>query len=50
MKYLLSRRIKGESEWKTSTKGSLDYILVVLKANLKSPELINREWKVEPLN
>jgi len=45
--YLLSRKTKDELEWKTSTKGDVNYILTVLKLNLESPELRGREWKIE---
>lgn len=47
--YLLSRKTKGESEWKSSTKGDIYYIITVLKLNLESPELRGREWKIESL-
>lgn len=50
-KYLLSRREKdhNDSEWKSSTKGELDYILAVLRLNLESAELRGREYKIEPV-
>jgi hypothetical protein len=50
-KYLLSRKFKDQedSEWKSSTKGELDYILTVLKLNLESSELQGREYKVTPV-
>ncbi len=31
MKYLLSRKMKGETEWKSCTAGDLDYILGEIK-------------------
>lgn len=48
-KYLLSRRDKGSTEWLSSTKGEIDYILTVLRLNLESPGLKGREYKIEPV-
>ncbi|WP_442637945.1 hypothetical protein [Rossellomorea marisflavi] len=52
MKYMLSRRVKTdvEANWKNSTEGELDYILTVLKLNLESPELQDREWRITPVD
>lgn len=52
MKYMLSRREKNnvEANWRSSTEGELDYILTVLKLNLESPELQDREWRITPVD
>lgn len=51
-KYLLSRKFKdqSDSDWKSCTKGELEYILTVMKLNLESPELQGREYKITPVN
>jgi len=48
--FLLSRKEPNETEWRTTTKGELDYILFVLEENLKSPPFNELEWKIEPAN
>lgn len=52
MKYMLYRREKNnvEANWRSSTEGELDYILTVLKLNLESPELQDREWRITPVD
>lgn len=50
--YMLSRKLndQSDSEWKSCTKGELDYILTVLRLNLESPELKGREYKISAVN
>ncbi|MBN6887753.1 hypothetical protein ACUXCC_002945 [Cytobacillus horneckiae] len=51
-KYMLSRRKynDSDSDWKTGTKGEIEYILTVLELNLESPELHDLEWRITPVN
>lgn len=51
-KYILSRKLKNQSdvEWKSSTKGELEFVLAVLKLNLQSPELKGIEYKITPVS
>jgi hypothetical protein len=46
--FLLSRKKPNETEWRSNTKGDLDYILFVLKENLESHPFNKLEWKIEP--
>lgn len=49
MIYMLARKTSKELMWNPSTKGDLKYILEVLELNLKSPELDEFEWKIQPI-
>ncbi len=45
--YMLSRKRKEESEWKSNSQGNLGYILTLLQLNFDSPELTDFEYKIE---
>jgi hypothetical protein len=46
---MLARKTSKELLWNPTTKGDLTYILEVLEQNLKSPELNEFEWKIQPI-